>query len=555
MHDCPLEQNSYPLQKYSDAKFKVISASLGLNDVIAFVKQDQISCLLIESQQKLIGILTERDLVKLIFSKKDLSFLNVGQVMTRNPIVLNAETNLSSAKIASLFQRYSICYLPLVNSVGRGVGVITPSSILGNLNYQEIDNVKFLGDDRDQATRKIVEQTQNKQLDYLQLKTQNQKLEAKNKLLQQQLQKRHHLKQIDLNDHIHYREKQEKISSEWKFLKTILEQIPGGVIIAEAASGKYVFINKNLAKIFRRKTTQLKKLEDYHFFGFLEDDHSLSPLENCPLVKALANNPVQSEEMRSLCGDKEIRTIFVNSIPICNSQGTVLAAIATFYDIGNTKQDRLAKHEAEYKSFCLKEISHQIKNNLQVISALLDLQSEQVKDKAAYLLLEKSQARIQTMALMYEQLKSSSTIGKIDFGDYVTALTQYLYDSFIEDFKQIELILNIEPIEIGIDLATPCGLIINELVTNSLQHGFTNQDRGKIEIDFFLDQNNFYNVQIKDNGSGINPKMSIKNNLEFLGLSIVESLITEQLKGTWNIVSKNGCLIHITFPKKKESVM
>lgn len=556
MWDSILEHNNQTLQRYSEAKFKIINSSLSLNNAIALMKQERISCLLIESQRKLTGILTERDLVELIFSGKDLTLLNVEQVITQEAIFLDVEMDISLTEIASIFQRYHISHIPLVNTTGKGVGIITPSSILSNLDSQELANtIDFLGHGCDleakaAAVEKIDKQIQKQQLEIAQLKNQNQKLKTKNQLLQQRLKNECDLDQAYLRDRIQDQKEREELLPKWQFLKTVLEQIPGGVVIAEASSGKYLFVNDNLAKLFCRKTIQFDNLEDYIYFGFLEDDDSLSPLENCPLVKALNNNPVQGEEMRSLGGDEVIRTLFVNSTPIYNSQGTIVAAIATFYDIKNTQQTRLVRQETADKSIFLKEIHHRIKNNLQVVSALLDLQSEQVQDKAAYSLLEKSQARIQTMALIYEKLYTSSNIERIDFADYVNSLTQYLYDSFIEDYKHIDLILNIEPIQLTIDLATPCGLIINELVTNSLQHGFKHQDRGKIQIDFFLDKNSQYNMQVKDDGSGINPQISIMNNFEFLGISMVESLVIEQLKGTWKKNYSNGCAIDITFPRK-----
>lgn len=511
-----LEKNSHPLQKYSEAKFKIIDSSLGLHEAIALLKQEQLSCLLIESQLKITGILTEWDLIQLLCSEKDLSFLNVGQVMTPNPIVLNVETALSPAEIGNVFQQHHIRHIPLVDNLGKGVGIITPGSILSSFEDSP-----------------------------------NQKLATKNKLLGQSSPEKHDLNQVSLGDQIQARKEQKELLSKLKFLKAVLEQMPGGVIIIKASSRKTLFVNDNLAKILRRDVTQLKNLEDFVSLGRLEAGHSPDSSANCPLVKALKNNPVRGEKIQFLCGDGIVRTLLVNSTPICNPQGTIIAEIATFYKFSNTEQTQLAQPKAVNKSICLKEVHHQIKNNLQVISALLDLQSEQVQDETANLLLEKSQARIQTMALIYEQLYSSCNTEKINFANYVNSLTQYLYDSFIGDYKHIELILNIEPIELELKLATPCGLIINELVTNSLQHGFKDQDRGKIQIDFFLDENSHYNVHIIDNGSGINPKISIKNNFELLGMSIVESLITEQLNGTWKVFSNNGCVIQIAFPKTK----
>ena len=397
----------------------------------------------------------------------------------------------------------------------------------------------------DNPSPEIGSDKQKQELKIARLQSQIHELTVENRLLEQQLsQEKQHLDRV-YADRLQNRTES---AQDRQFLQTVLAHLPGGIIIAEAASGKSLFSNNCLANIFRRETIQIDKFEDYLTFGLLEDDDSLSRWSKFPLAKALANNPVRGEEMRYLCGDRVIRTLFVNSVPIYDPHGTIIAAIATFYDITNIKRTKSAQPAAN-KSIFLKEIHHRLKNNLQIVSALLDLQSEQVQDRLAYSLLEKSQARIQTMALIHEKIYSSDNIEKIDFSDYVTSLTRYLYDSFIEDYKQIELVLDIESIQLNIDLATPCGLIINELVVNSLQHGFKNRDRGRIEINFFLDRQNQYNLQIADNGSGINPQIYIKNNPEFLGISMVESLVTEQLRGSWQSSSRNGCVIQITFPQ------
>ncbi|MEM8832499.1 MAG: histidine kinase dimerization/phosphoacceptor domain -containing protein [Cyanobacteria bacterium P01_G01_bin.19] len=404
----------------------------------------------------------------------------------------------------------------------------------------------------DNSSPEISSYKQEQELEIARLKSQIHKLTAKNQLLEQQLSE----KKCD-SDPVHFgdrnRDRTESIPKpelHSQFWQTALEQIPGGVIIAEAPSGKCLFTNNFLAKIFRREITPINIFADYVYFGLLEDDHSMSPRENCPLVKAIDNHPVLGEEMKFLCGDGVIRTLVVNAVPIYDAQGSIISAIATFYDLTDVRQVQLAQQEATNKSIFLKEIHHRVKNNLQVISALLDLQSEQVRDREAYSLLEKSQARIQTMALIHDKLYSSDNIEQIGFSDYVSALTRYLHDSFVEDYNHIELILNIEPITLSINLAMPCGLIINELVTNSLQHGFKRQKIGKVQIDFCLDRNNQYILQISDNGLGINSTLNIKDNPEFLGMSIVESLVTEQLKGTWNSYSIDGYTIQITFPKQ-----
>ena len=408
----------------------------------------------------------------------------------------------------------------------------------------------------DNSFQEIVKYRQKQELEITRLKTLVKKLTIKNRLLEQLLSnKKGDLEGVLIGDRNLDSRKliQEPKTNEQlnrQFLQTVVEQMPGGVIIVEAPLGQCLLTNHAFPKIFHREITPNNIFDDYGYFGLLEEDGNLSPLESCPLIKTLKNNPVAGEEMEFLCGDGVVRTFLVNSVPIYDSLGLVIFAIATFNDITDIKQAQIAQQEAANKSIFLKEIHHRVKNNLQVISALLDLQSEQVRDQVAYSLLEKSQARIQTMALIHDKLYSSNNIEQINFADYVTALTRYLHDSFVEDYNQIELILNIEPIQLSINLAMPCGLIINELVTNSLQHGFEHHQDGRVQIDFFINDNSQYILQISDNGSGIDPKLNISDNPEFLGMSIVQSLISEQLKGTWKSLSNNGCTIQIAFPRK-----
>ncbi|MEM7758969.1 MAG: sensor histidine kinase, partial [Cyanobacteria bacterium P01_A01_bin.40] len=250
-----------------------------------------------------------------------------------------------------------------------------------------------------------------------------------------------------------------------------------------------------------------------------------------------------------LCGDGSKRIIFANAAPIRNSQSKIIAAIATFYDVTQQKQAEAVKKDAENKSILLKEIHHRIKNNLQIVSALLDLQTEQIEDPRAEVLLEKSQARIHTMALIHEKLYSTKSLDRIDFAEYITSLCSFLHDSFIQDFKQIELIVEVEPTILSLDLATPCGLIINELVVNSLEHAFVAQSIGKIKVEFKKYAQNYYYLCIQDNGCGFNLELEkISSNTQFLGLSLVTSLVEKQLHGTWVVKQAQGFVIEITFP-------
>ena len=350
---------------------------------------------------------------------------------------------------------------------------------------------------------------------------------------------------IDISDRI---QAKQEIERERQFLKSILQQMPAGVVIAEPPSGKIILSNQRAADIIRfSQLPSIHKIEDYDSIKTWHSDGTPKKSSDFALLKALKGETSSGEEVDVLCGDRIRRTLLVNAAPIRKEKSNIIAAIATFSDITELKQAQALKRDAENKSTLLKEIHHRIKNNLQIVSALLDLQSEQVKDKNAIVLLEKSQARIQTMALIHEKLYSSRNLEKIDFAEYLTSLTRYLRDSFIQDFQTIKLTLKIESIYLNLECATPCGLIINELVVNSLEHGFVEQEIGEIQI-IFTHQDNSYHLIVKDNGCGISPQVDLENNTQFLGLSLVRSLVEKQLKGSCKIYQDYGCVIQITFP-------
>ena len=360
---------------------------------------------------------------------------------------------------------------------------------------------------------------------------------------------------VDISDRMQARQERElllqRFQQERRFFESSIQQMPAGVFIVDSRSGKLLLHNQQALEILRfDRLPKFTQMSDYSQYLSWTKNGRIKTTQECLVDRATQGETIAGEEIDLLCGDNQRRTLLVNAAPIRNSQQQIIAAILTFHDITDLKQAQAMKLEAETKSILLKEIHHRIKNNLQVISALLDLQSEQISESSALDLLEKSQARIQAIAFIHEQLYSSSTLVRVNFANYVTSLTRYLQDSFTDEHQQIEFILALEPLELSIDLAVPCGLIINELVTNAIQHAFADRHCGQIMINFLLASNNYY-LQIQDNGIGINSQIDINNNAHFLGLSLVESLATKQLKGNLEMSNRNGLVIQITFPQER----
>ena len=196
------------------------------------------------------------------------------------------------------------------------------------------------------------------------------------------------------------------------------------------------------------------------------------------------------------------------------------------------------------KEVLLKEIHHRVKNNLQVVSSLLYLQSKKTSHYQTLEMLNESQNRIKSMALIHEKLYQSKDIGRIDFSEYVESLISHLSRSYGSHLKTVTVEVNINSVFLSIDKAIPCGLIINELVSNCMKYAFPDKREGEIQIEMKA-QNGNVNMGIYDNGIGFPKDLDI-NKTETLGLQLVNAL-TAQLGGNIILDRDTGTRFTILF--------
>jgi two-component sensor histidine kinase/putative methionine-R-sulfoxide reductase with GAF domain len=203
------------------------------------------------------------------------------------------------------------------------------------------------------------------------------------------------------------------------------------------------------------------------------------------------------------------------------------------------------KASLDEKEVLLREINHRVKNNLQIISSLLNLQSRDIQDEKALRSVQTSQDRIQAMAMVHEKLYQSEDLARIDFGEYIRSLATDLGSSYGLGSRGINLEIDVENIRLSVDTAIPCGVIVNELVTNSLKHAFPGDRPGHIYVKF-QEADGHYNMIFKDDGIGLPENLDISQPSS-LGLTIVNALIA-QLRGSFEYRRNSGCEISITFP-------
>ena len=215
------------------------------------------------------------------------------------------------------------------------------------------------------------------------------------------------------------------------------------------------------------------------------------------------------------------------------------------------KAESEIKNSLKEKELLLKEIHHRVKNNLQVITSLLYLQSRNIKDKKQAEVFLECQSRVRTMVLVHEKLYQSADIARIDYSDYIQSLTGYLIHTYLSKDHQVKVDINIKNVFLTLDTAINCGLIINELISNSLKYAFPDKRDGILDIKLETNNSEDYTLTIRDNGIGISQDINIRET-KTLGLQLVMILV-DQLEGTISLDNSNGAKFTINFSEKNPS--
>ena len=197
------------------------------------------------------------------------------------------------------------------------------------------------------------------------------------------------------------------------------------------------------------------------------------------------------------------------------------------------------------KEVLLQEIHHRVKNNLQIISSLLHLHAGYINDQQALEIFQDSQNRVRSMALIHEKLYRSSNLAQIDFAEYVRDLTDYLFRAQKANLQGIDLNIQTDTIFLDIDAAIPCGLILNELVSNSLKHAFPIGWQGEICINLVFENDQRVILKVRDDGVGFPPDLDFRET-DSLGLKLVDTLVS-QLNGEIELDSSYGTNFKIIF--------
>ena len=236
--------------------------------------------------------------------------------------------------------------------------------------------------------------------------------------------------------------------------------------------------------------------------------------------------------------------VFLNPIMVDNE---IEEISCLSYDITDRIEiDRKVRNSLKEKEVLLKEVHHRVKNNLQVISSILNLQSGFVTDEGTLEVLQESQNRIKSMSYIHESLYQTTDFSSVEFTEYINTLSRNLVQSYHLTTTGVELNTKFDEIYLSLDQAIPCGLIVNELVTNTMKYAFVDIEKPKLSIEI-KETDGQIQLHVQDNGVGL-PKDFKYEESDSLGIQLVYTLV-EQLDGLIEVASKSGTSFLITFGK------
>lgn len=327
--------------------------------------------------------------------------------------------------------------------------------------------------------------------------------------------------------------------SEEKYRILTEQSLLGTLIIA---NGRIIFANKGISNILG---FSINELLSWNLNTITQHIHPEDLQMTIEKYNKILNEDLSSFQSEIRMKKKNENYLYIQQyLKKIQFQGYSALYINIIDITEQKKNETLLESSLAEKEILLKEIHHRVKNNLQIISSLIVLQTQYIKDERILHIFKDFQSRIKVMALIHQALYNSENLNKICISEYIKNLVNNLYKAYSANSKQIKLQLNIENIDLSLDNAIAWGLIINELVSNSLKHAFSKNEEGKIIVTLKKTINNRIVLDVYDNGIGFPKDVDYKSS-DTLGLKLI-STITKQMDGKISIERNNGTHIIIT---------
>jgi PAS domain S-box-containing protein len=334
------------------------------------------------------------------------------------------------------------------------------------------------------------------------------------------------------NDLIQEEKMKKALHESEEMYKTLLKTDPDSVVTTDLEGNIIQFSQHTM---FMHGYTQ-DDLEGKSIFDLFAPECQDKALRT--LIETIENGTSRNNELTLLKKDGSRFTGEINASTIKNLQGENFTVMYTMRDISHHKQaEAEIQASLDEKEVLLREIHHRVKNNLQIISSLLNLQSSYLKDNASKEVLKESKDRVKSMAMIHQKLYQSGNFEKIEMGEYIEYLVKGLFSSYGVDHDKIKIKTDLQKIYLDIDTAIPLGLIINEIITNSIKHAFPGELKGEIFIKIVQEGEN-YLIVAADNGVGLPEDLDVEKT-ESLGMQLVNNLV-RQIDGELELKRTEG---------------
>ena len=352
---------------------------------------------------------------------------------------------------------------------------------------------------------------------------------------------------IQLKKEISERMEAEKVLQEQRNqLKTIFAVSPDFLVLMDR-NFVYQAVNPAFCQFMGKKEDELIGKTDFEVFP-----RDKAEIYRQSDIEVMESGKLHILERHVTSADGKKKWLQVAKAPILDPTGKFIGILVSVRDITKLKKmEAQIKASLREKEVLLKEIHHRVKNNLQTIVSLLNLQAGYSKDKQVLEVFKNSQERVRAMALIHEKLYESRDLSQIDFQEYIHSLVAHLFESYSLRPDIVQLKMKIENVALDIDTAIPLGLLINELVSNSLKHAFPQNRKGELRVHLSQseDEEYDYTLIIEDNGVGFSGGTDFQDS-KTLGMVLISSLV-KKLKGIMDIGRKNGTRFTIKFKQLK----
>ena len=368
----------------------------------------------------------------------------------------------------------------------------------------------------------------------------SQKLLSERDVLQSEVEK--HMRDLEETNTSLLQEIEERKLAEERIV-ALIDALPD-IIYFKNTESRNLVVNLSFAKLTGLKKEEVQGKTDMELLPPELAEHCRK--QDDEVIRG--GRLVRYEEEHDFHGERMFQETI--KVPLYDKRGACTGLVGITRDITERMlAEEATKKSLKEKEILLKEIHHRVKNNMAIISALLSLQSRYIDDKKALEKFEETRGRIASMALVHEKLYQTEDFSEIDVKDYVQTLVHKVESAFAMD-KSYSIVTDIDQVALDIDILIPCGLIINEILSNAYKHAFVGGDNPTIKVIMKEIDNGEISLMISDNGKGLPEGFDINQTMG-LGLKLVR-LLTSQIKGKLEVKSDQGTLFSITFPAKLE---